>query len=310
MIEVLMLLAVFATNKVLMLLAVFATNILKPISKVLEDYDGLMSLAELIVEGIFLLLVLKEFKMTTKSFEWQNEEWRNRKDDEATKRINKIIHYLLCDYMNGKFILNNDFGKKMSEMVNLQDELCEQYAKEIREYNKNREYNNLKQKTDQQIPKGAVILDMEFPRANCPWDEKVSTLRWQLHSMCYPLRIEALIKGYKKEYNKEKELSSAEIEILKRIHKIVFAEKSIFQAYFHFQSYFIFYIKWKTLLHRNCCFNYEEQEETKCRKRMDDIIKNIPETIIGTDIIRKIKIDYKSLEKMYDKMFFGKYDCE
>jgi hypothetical protein len=31
--------------------------------------------------------------------------------------------------------------------------------------------------------------------------------------------------------------------------------------------------------------------------------------IICTDIIRKIKIDYKSLEKMYDKMFFGKYDC-
>jgi hypothetical protein len=43
---------------------------------------------------------------------------------------------------------------------------------------------------------------------------------------------------------------------------------------------------------------------------MDDIIKNIPKTIIGTDIIRKIKIDYKSLEKMYDKMFIDEYACE
>ena len=86
--------------EVLMLLAVFATNILKPISKVLEDYDGLMSLAELIVEGLFLLFVLKEFKMTRKSFEWQNEEWRNRKDDEATKRINMIARALVIDYIN------------------------------------------------------------------------------------------------------------------------------------------------------------------------------------------------------------------
>ena len=79
MIEVLMLLAVFATNKVLMLLAVFATNILKPISKVLEDYDGLMSLAELIVEGLFLLLVLKEFKMTKQDFEWTRKDRREEK---------------------------------------------------------------------------------------------------------------------------------------------------------------------------------------------------------------------------------------
>ena len=68
--------------EVLMLLAVFATNILKPISKVLEDYDGLMSLAELIVEGIFLLLVLKEFAMTRQDFEWTRKDRR----EEKTKR--------------------------------------------------------------------------------------------------------------------------------------------------------------------------------------------------------------------------------
>lgn len=68
--------------EVLMLLAVFATNILKPISKVLEDYDSLMSLAELIVEGLFLLLVLKEFAMTRQDFEWTRKDRR----EEKTKR--------------------------------------------------------------------------------------------------------------------------------------------------------------------------------------------------------------------------------
>ena len=93
--------------EVLMLLAVFATNILKPISKVLEDYDGLMSLAELIVEGIFLLLVLKEFKMTRQSFEWTRKDRR----EEKTKRELCYFAFIVLDnfanyYKN--FIDKND----------------------------------------------------------------------------------------------------------------------------------------------------------------------------------------------------------
>ena len=75
--------------EVLMLLAVFATNILKPISKALEDYDGLMSLVGLIVEGLFLFFVLKEFKMTKKSFEW------TRKDRREEKTKNELCYFAL-----------------------------------------------------------------------------------------------------------------------------------------------------------------------------------------------------------------------
>lgn len=63
------------------------TNIFKQFSDWLSGYDGLMSLAELFVEGLFLFFVLKEFKMTRQDFEWTKTDRR----EEKTKRE---LHYL------------------------------------------------------------------------------------------------------------------------------------------------------------------------------------------------------------------------
>ncbi|MBQ7537072.1 MAG: hypothetical protein IJT14_03030 [Rickettsiales bacterium] len=84
------------------------TNIFKQFSDWLSGYDGLMSAVELIVEGIFLLLVLKEFKMTKQIFEWTRKDRR----EEKTKRE-------LCYFA---WVVVNDYIMKLSEFVGKQDE--------------------------------------------------------------------------------------------------------------------------------------------------------------------------------------------
>lgn len=188
--------------EVLMLLAVFATNILKPISKALEDYDGLMSLAELIVEGLFLFFVLKEFKMTRKSFEWQNEEWRNRKDDEATKRINMIARALAIEYLNGTFFPNGNLDKKKEEIVELYIKRDKQREKDRHRYEKTHTRSRSKEEIflGKEIAKSIKRLEDEY----------------------IPLHMEDFKQGYVKKVNKGKEVSSGEIDILKHIHARVF----------------------------------------------------------------------------------------
>ena len=56
-----------------------------------------MSFIELIIEGIFCVFVLKEFKMTRKSFEWQQEEREKSKDKEANRQLNEIVKFFLQD---------------------------------------------------------------------------------------------------------------------------------------------------------------------------------------------------------------------
>ena len=97
--------------EVLMLLAVFATNILKPISKVLEDYDGLMSLAELIVEGLFLFFVLKEFKMARKSFEWMDKDRKEKREKDIMKKLGYFA-----------WIVSHDYIMKLTQLLGKHDE--------------------------------------------------------------------------------------------------------------------------------------------------------------------------------------------
>ena len=130
MIEVLMLLAVFATNKVLMLLAFFATNILKPISKALEDYDGLMSMAELIVEGIFLLLVLKESAMTIKNFKWMEAEQKEKREEKTKRELSHFAMTVINAYVAR---LNEVIRKKNKDGIKqmTSDEYFDDYCQEV-----------------------------------------------------------------------------------------------------------------------------------------------------------------------------------
>ena len=69
-----------------------------------KDTGEIMSFIELIIEGIFCVFVLKEFKMTRKSFEWQQEEREKSKDKEANRQLNEIVKSFLIDYYD--FYLN------------------------------------------------------------------------------------------------------------------------------------------------------------------------------------------------------------
>lgn len=113
--------------EVLMLLAIFATNILKPISKALENYDGLMSLAELIVEGLFLLLVLKEFKMTKQSFEWTRKDRR----EEKTKR--ELCYFVVTVLNDYKMRLGGAINKGYEEAANniISESYVQNYCQEV-----------------------------------------------------------------------------------------------------------------------------------------------------------------------------------
>lgn len=131
--------------EVLMLLAVFATNILKPISKVLEDYDGLMSLAELIVEGLFLFFVLKESKMTKKSFEWMENDRKEKKDKEANRQLQEIIKFFYRIYY--LYIREWYFGRK--EIVFQMDDKEEIDDEKMKEIIANIQKNALPEKSEQ-----------------------------------------------------------------------------------------------------------------------------------------------------------------
>ena len=195
------------------------TNIFKQFKQLsdwLSGYDGLMSLAELIVEGIFLFFVLKEFKMTRKSFEWQNEEWRNRKDDEATKRINMITRAL--------FFPNGNLDKKKEEIVELYIKRDKQREKDRHKYEKTHTRSRSKEE---------IFLGKEIVK-----------LLDRLRDEYIPLHMEDFKQGYVKKVNKGKEVSSGEIDILKHIHARVFMNQSTINCslnyFFHciMHSYF------------------------------------------------------------------------
>lgn len=71
------------------------TNIIKQFSDWLSGYDGLMSFTGLIAEGLFLLLVLKEFKMTKKSFEWTRKD---RREEKTRKELSYFYWYIIRTY--------------------------------------------------------------------------------------------------------------------------------------------------------------------------------------------------------------------
>lgn len=103
------------------------TNIFKQLSDWLSGYDGLMSFVGLIVEGLFLFFVLKEFAMTRQDFEWTKKDRR----EEKTKRelcyfaITVIIAYI----MKLKECIEEKDEKEVYRM--LSNEYIDDYCKEV-----------------------------------------------------------------------------------------------------------------------------------------------------------------------------------
>ena len=60
------------------------------------DTGEIMSFIELIIEGIFCILVLKEFKMTRKSFEWTEKD---RQEKEIHKKISFILYKIVDNFI-------------------------------------------------------------------------------------------------------------------------------------------------------------------------------------------------------------------
>lgn len=88
------------------------TNIFKQFSDWLSGYDGLMSAVELFVEGLFLLLVLKEFKMTRKSFEWTEND---RRDKEIRRKVSFILSKIVDNFINNFYYLSFVIGENNIE---------------------------------------------------------------------------------------------------------------------------------------------------------------------------------------------------
>ncbi|MBQ7552707.1 MAG: hypothetical protein IJT15_04675 [Rickettsiales bacterium] len=78
----------------------------------------IMSFIELIIEGIFVILVWKEFKMTRKEFEWQEEEY-DIKTKQAIERKLKVICGFIYQRFKGNFV-----DKILNEHCNDNGELC------------------------------------------------------------------------------------------------------------------------------------------------------------------------------------------
>lgn len=91
------------------------TNIFKQLSDWLSGYDGLMSAAELVIEGLFLFFVLKEFVMTKENFEWIKKD---RREEKTIKAINYFGWFVVYSYMKRyKLFLDKKDKESLFSMV-------------------------------------------------------------------------------------------------------------------------------------------------------------------------------------------------
>lgn len=60
--------------------------------------ETFISYLEITIETIFLFFVLREFKMTRKSFEWRSEEKQKRNNEEATEQLKYIYSFLVYSF--------------------------------------------------------------------------------------------------------------------------------------------------------------------------------------------------------------------
>ena len=95
------------------------------------DTGEIMSFIELIIEGIFCVLVLKEFKMTRKSFEWQQKEQQEKKDKEIEDKINYICYVVLKMDINKSFMFVNQRGYIVNREFPLNKEQIEEYCEQL-----------------------------------------------------------------------------------------------------------------------------------------------------------------------------------
>ena len=134
-----------------------------------------ISYFEILIEAIFLFFVLKEFKMTRKSFEWQQKEQQEKKDKEANRQLNEIVKFFLQLHilkMSYDELIRHrlqDFGYLCDNPEERKRQLNEirEYAKEknilnylLKQYEENRE-NITKQEEDtvNKINKKFVLLN-------------------------------------------------------------------------------------------------------------------------------------------------------
>ena len=85
-----------------------------------EVFIGYLGIA---IEAIFLFFVLKEFKMTRKSFEWQKEEQEEREEKKIDEKIKFLCSYIIISiiqtmYFGREFATVNEILSKYGHPVN------------------------------------------------------------------------------------------------------------------------------------------------------------------------------------------------
>ena len=85
--------------------------------------DNVMSFIELIIEAIFCVLVWHEFKMTRKSFEWQERAEHEKRQEEATKQLKEIfrwfllrIYYRVNNWMQKMYRIDEDIKAQNEDL--------------------------------------------------------------------------------------------------------------------------------------------------------------------------------------------------
>lgn len=98
-----------------------------------------ISYFEILIEAIFLFFVLKEFKMTRKSFEWQQKEQQEKKDKEANRQLNEIVKFFLQLH-----ILKMSYDELIYHRLQDLGYLCDNPEERKRQLNEIREYTKEK----------------------------------------------------------------------------------------------------------------------------------------------------------------------
>ena len=115
----------------LCLLIKFLPNSIEWLGIKSENKDSLMSFIELIIEGIFCILVLKEFKMTRKSFEWQKKEQEEKKDKKIEEKIKYFAWLVMDDFKNSyKEMLDKHKKKELLLILQCNEKILDIYCKD------------------------------------------------------------------------------------------------------------------------------------------------------------------------------------
>ena len=105
---------------------------------VLENYEYLATWILLPIEIFFLYFVLKEFKVTRKSFEWQEEEQKEKREEEINDKVRYLVIVVLVK-LERKLLENNKIErqkleKKLEDEIQQETRLPLDFCKEVIKY--------------------------------------------------------------------------------------------------------------------------------------------------------------------------------